>query len=91
MRRMTLAAAAASLALSACAGMTPEERMVVGGLAGATTGLVLADALDANRNWTIIAALAGAAAGTLVARNGTTGDCAYALGDGTYRVAPCPA
>lgn len=91
MRRLTMAAAAASLALAGCAGMTPEERMVVGGLAGATTGLFLADALHANRNWTIIAALAGAAAGTLVARNAATGDCAYAVGDGTYRVGPCPA
>ncbi|MCC6306555.1 MAG: glucose-6-phosphate isomerase [Rhodobacteraceae bacterium] len=88
--RMMALAAAASLALAACAGMTPEERMVVGGLAGATAGLIAADALNANRNWTIFAALAGAAAGTLVARNSVTGQCAYAVGDGTYRTGPCP-
>ena len=28
--------------------------------------------------------------GALVARNQRTGDCAYARGDGTYRVARCP-
>jgi hypothetical protein len=88
---MMALAAAATLALAACAGMTPQERMVVGGLAGATTGLIVADALNANRNWTIIAALAGATAGTLVARNSATGECAYSNGDGTYRVGPCPA
>jgi hypothetical protein len=37
----------------------------------------------------VIAALGGAAAGTVVARNTATGQCAYARGDGTYYRAPC--
>lgn len=89
-KTMILLAGATAVLLAGCEGMTQQERMVVGGLAGATAGLITADALDANRNWTIIAGLAGATAGSLVARNQNTGDCAYARGDGTYRIAPCP-
>lgn len=88
--RKTAFALAAVAALAACEGMTPQERMVVGGLAGATAGLILADTLRADRNWTIIAALAGATAGTLVARNTATGQCAYARGDGTFYTGACP-
>jgi hypothetical protein len=90
MRRSILTLAiVGTFGLAACAGMTQQERMVVGGLAGAATGLIAADILNADRNWTIIAALAGAAAGTLVARNSATGQCAYAYGDGRYYTAPC--
>ncbi len=80
----------ACLAMAGCDTMTREEQMVVGGLAGAAAGLVTANAFDANTNWKIIAVLAGAAAGTLVARNNASGECAYATGDGTYRILPCP-
>lgn len=80
----------ACLAMAGCESMTREEQMVVGGLAGATVGLVTANAFDANTNWKIIAVLAGAAAGTLVARNTATDQCAYATGNGTYRILPCP-
>ena len=31
----------------------------------------------------------GAAAGTLIARNTRTNQCAYSNGDGTYRTVPC--
>lgn len=88
-RSLPVLAAVAALGLAACDGMTPQERMVVGGLAGAATGLIAADVLNADRNWTIIAALGGAAAGALVARNSVTGQCAYATGDGRYYTAPC--
>jgi hypothetical protein len=46
--------------------------------------------LDANKDWRLISALAGAAAGVIVAQNEDTQQCAYARGDGTYIVAPCP-
>lgn len=76
------------IALAGCQ-MTQTDRQIVGGLAGAGVGLIAADALDANPNWTILAALGGAAAGSMVARNTRTNECAYAVGDGTYRVGPC--
>jgi outer membrane lipoprotein SlyB len=80
----------ASLGLQACENLTPEQRTVVGVTAGAAAGLITADALGANKNWRLISALGGAAAGTLVAQNTSTGNCAYARGDGTYYSAPCP-
>lgn len=81
---------AAALALAGCQGMTTEEQMIVGGLTGAVLGVVTAEALDANPQWTILAVLAGAAAGTLVARNNAEDNCAYAKGDGTYEIRRCP-
>ena len=81
---------AALLLLPACEGMSPESRTVAGVAGGAAAGLILADALKADRDWRIIAALGGAAAGTIVAQNTNNRDCAYARGDGTYYVAPCP-
>ncbi|WP_343079513.1 glucose-6-phosphate isomerase [Ostreiculturibacter nitratireducens] len=83
---LTLACASA-LALSSC---TATEEEVAGGLIGATVGIITAKALNADRDWTIIAALSGAAIGTLVARNERTKECAYSRGDGTYRIGPCP-
>lgn len=91
MRKMVLTTACLSvLVLAGCEGMTSNQRMAVGGLAGATAGLITAEALDANDNWRIIAALGGAAAGSVVARNTQSNECAYARGDGTYYKAPCP-
>lgn len=75
---------------AACDTLTPEQRTVVGVTAGAAVGLITADALEADNDWRLIAALAGAAAGTLVAQNSATDRCAYAQGDGTYYTAPCP-
>ncbi|BDW86517.1 glycine zipper 2TM domain-containing protein [Roseicyclus marinus] len=81
---------AALAVLSACDDLTSEQRTIVGLAGGAAAGLITAEALDADNNWRLIAALAGAAAGTLVAQNSATDSCAYARGDGTYFVAPCP-
>ncbi len=83
-------AVAAILALGACEGMTRQERMVTGGLTGAALGGLTAKALENDSDWVIIGALAGAAIGTMVAQNNATNDCAYARGDGTYYVRPCP-
>ena len=77
------------LLLPACEGMTPEARTVAGVAGGAAAGLIAADALKADKDWKLIGALAGAAAGTVVAQNLNNRDCAYARGDGTYYVAPC--
>jgi uncharacterized protein YcfJ len=90
--RKTLLAATAALSLTAgCDTLTRDERTVAGGVLGAGAGLLTASVLGADTNWSILAALGGAAAGALVARNQETGECAYATGTGTYRVAPCPA
>lgn len=90
MRRTILTLTAASLlALPACDNLTEDESALIGGVAGATVGVLTADALGANDNWKIIAGIGGAVAGTLVARNARTGECAYARGDGTYYTAPC--
>jgi osmotically inducible lipoprotein OsmB len=83
-------AAMLALTLMGCDGLTRQEREIAGGLAGAALGVVGAEMLDADRGWTVLAALAGAAVGTMVARNRSTGECAYARADGTFRIAPCP-
>lgn len=91
MKRLLAGIAGASiLALSACDTLTPEQRTVAGVAGGAAAGLIAADALKADDDWTLIAALAGAAAGTVVAQNAATKKCAYARGDGTYYTAACP-
>lgn len=78
------------LMVSACDNLTPQQRTVVGATGGAAAGLITADLLDASNEWRLIAALAGAAVGTVVAQNEATKECAYARGDGTYFVASCP-
>ncbi|MWB77196.1 glucose-6-phosphate isomerase [Pseudooceanicola sp. 216_PA32_1] len=81
---------AVTSALSACAGgMSPEARTVAGVAGGAAAGLIAAEALNADNNWRIIAALGGAAAGTMVAQNTQSQSCAYANGNGGYYTAPC--
>lgn len=82
--------AAGMTALAGCENMSPEARTVAGVAGGAAAGLITAEALGADDDWRLIAALAGAAAGTIVAQNTQTGNCAYARGDGTYYTAPCP-
>ncbi len=79
----------AAVAVSACQPLSPQDRSNLGLLGGAGAGLLLADAFNANPQWTILATVAGAAVGTQVARNTQTGQCAISNGDGTYRVAPC--
>ncbi|MGR3759106.1 glycine zipper 2TM domain-containing protein [Roseobacteraceae bacterium NS-SX3] len=88
--RMTALAGASALLLAGCENLTPEQRTVTGVAGGAAAGLILADALKADDDWRLIAALGGAAAGTMVAQNSQTKQCAYARGDGTYYTAPCP-
>lgn len=90
MRKITLTLAAVSVVALAGCQMTEQDRQIVGAVGGAAAGALTARALGANSNWTILAALGGAAAGTLVARNTATGQCAYAVGDGTYTTGPCP-
>lgn len=79
-----------SFALISCDNLSTEQRTIVGLTAGAAAGLVTAEALHADRDWKIIAALVGAAAGTVVAQNLASGNCAYSRGDGTFYTAPCP-
>jgi len=89
-RLIPILSLAALTALPACDDLTTEQRTVVGLAGGAAAGLIAADLFDADNNWRLISALAGAAAGTLVAQNSVTDNCAYARGDGTYYVAACP-
>lgn len=90
-KSIIIAVCASTLALSGCENLTRDEQMLVGGLAGATVGVLTAQALNADRNWVLVAGLAGAAVGTLVARDQRNPDrCAYSRGDGTYYIAPCP-
>ena len=86
----TCIAAASLLALGACDNLTADQRTVAGLTGGAAAGLIAADVLEADDDWRLIAALAGAAAGTVVAQNNAGNSCAYARGDGTYYTAPCP-
>ncbi|UWQ15317.1 glucose-6-phosphate isomerase [Aliiroseovarius sp. M344] len=84
-------ACVATLALPACnRPLTDQEKTIVGGVAGIGAGLITANAIGANKNWTVLTTLAGAAAGIMVARNSYTNQCAYSNGDGTYRTRPCP-
>lgn len=80
-----------AMGLAACqSGLTANDRATYGGLTGAAAGYLAAGALDANPQWTILSTLGGAVAGTMVARNTQTQQCAYANGDGTYRTGNCP-
>lgn len=91
MRNVALTVACMSiLGLSACENLTSEQRTVAGVTGGAAVGLITAEALGANKNWRLISALGGAAAGTAIAQNQSRKICAYARGDGTYYEAPCP-
>ncbi|GGH19559.1 hypothetical protein SAMN05444007_101246 [Cribrihabitans marinus] len=87
---MIVPTAFAAVALTACTNLTPEQRTVAGVAGGAAAGLIAADALKADDDWKLIAALGGAAAGTLVAQNNQSQQCAYSRGDGTYYTAACP-
>jgi hypothetical protein len=84
-------ACAAAMTLAACEATTQDDRAALGAVAGGAAGVLAANALDANPEWTLIAGLAGAAAGTVVARSTVNSStCAYSRGDGTYYTAPCP-
>lgn len=70
--------------------LTDQKKTIIGGVAGTSAGLITANAIGANRNWTVLTTLVGAAAGIMVARNYHTNMCAYSNGDGTYRQKHCP-
>lgn len=91
---MTAALLAGAMTVAGCQ-MTSDQQMLAGGVIGAGAGLLTASALRANTNWTIATTLAGAAVGTLVARNQQTNECAYYAGqdnrgNDVYDVRPCP-
>ena len=88
MKRSLILASITSLTLAGCLDTT-DNRELTGAALGAGAGLVGAAIFDANAGWTAISALAGAAVGTLIARNTRTNQCAYSNGDGTYRTVPC--
>jgi len=87
---MSAIAMTALLGLGACNNLTSDQRTVAGVAGGAAAGLLTAEALGASNEWRLIAALGGAAAGTVVAQNQQQKVCAYARGDGSYYEAPCP-
>lgn len=90
-RLIPMSFAAASLVfVQGCENLTSDQRTLVGATGGAAAGLITADILDADGDWRVISALAGAAVGTIVAQNEARDLCAYSRGDGTYYTAPCP-
>ncbi|MBC7133840.1 MAG: glucose-6-phosphate isomerase [Roseovarius sp.] len=88
MTRNMIIGAVTGLALAGCID-TSDNREVTGAAIGAGVGLITAAAFDANAGWTVLSTLAGATAGTLIARNTRSNQCAYSNGDGTYRTVPC--
>ncbi|MCA0044727.1 glucose-6-phosphate isomerase [Celeribacter litoreus] len=89
-KTILMAMAVAAPLLGACTMSNTDASTAFGAAAGAGIGYLTADALDANDNWTTVATLAGAATGSLVAKNTNSATCAYSNGDGTYYTAPCP-
>lgn len=89
MTRFSSIALIATLGLAACG--DPDTRDQVGaGVAGGAIAAIAATALGANDAWTVAAAGAGAAAGSLYARNRQSNQCAYHTGDGeTVQVGAC--
>ena len=88
-KKILLALALAAPMLSACMSNS-DGATALGAVTGAGLGYLTADALDANDEWTVLATLGGAAAGSVVAKNTNKATCAYSNGDGTYYTAPCP-
>ena len=88
MTRSVVIGGLSALLLAGC-DMPRDDREVTGAAIGGATGLIAAAAFEASTGWTIASTLAGAAAGTLIARNTRTDECAYSNGDGTYRTVPC--
>ena len=86
--------AVAALILAGCQNLSQQDQANLGLLGGAAGGVLLAEAVDANPVWTVIAGVGGAALGTQIARNSQTGECAYyagqdARGRTIYRTGPC--
>lgn len=80
---------AAGLGLAGCQQLPADQQRAISTIAGAGAGLAAASLLDANSNWTIVAAVAGAAAGNLIAKHNETNECAYSDGRGGYYTAAC--
>lgn len=78
----------AALLVSACQ-PTAQNQATLGAVFGGVTGLALSELVDANPQWTAVAVIGGAAAGTMLAQNQTTRECAYSDGRGGYYLAPC--
>lgn len=89
-RKVTALVGVSALVLAACQDMTQQQKdEFAAGAIGAGLGTAAAVAFDASLGWTVVAAAAGAAAGALIARNTSTGECAYADGAGGYTTGPC--
>lgn len=86
--KLSAALFSALVAVSACQ-PTPQNQAATGAVLGGAAGLALSELVSANPQWTAVAVLGGAAAGSVVAQNQATQDCAYADGRGGYYVAPC--
>jgi osmotically inducible lipoprotein OsmB len=78
----------AALGLSACMSTT-EQQQVLGGVIGGAAGVAGASLLDLGDGWVTVAGVAGATAGTIIARNRAQNQCAYADGRGGYTRGPC--
>ena len=90
LKRATALVLVAALGLSACDSVPDSTKATLtGGTAGAIGGAVLMQLIGANPYWTAAGAVAGAAAGALVARNSQTNQCYYSNGDGTYSPRTC--
>ena len=72
------------LGVSACTMDQDTQRTAAGSVLGGAAGLAAASALGLPDGWVAVSTIAGAAAGTVVARNPNTNTCAYADGRGGY-------
>jgi len=86
--KITAAVLSSVLVASACQ-PTPQNQAATGAVLGGAAGFALSELVDANDNWTAVAVLGGAAAGSVVAQNQSSQECAYADGRGGYYVAAC--
>lgn len=90
MTKTSLIAALLSISLLAGCNLTQGQQTGLAAAGGGAAGLIAADVLDANDNWTIAAGLLGAATGAAIRQNSQTGQCAYPQSNGLYRVGACP-
>lgn len=86
-----LIAIVAALALTACENVDPRTVDTAGtAVAGGALAAISASLLGASEGWTVAAAVAGATAGALYARNRQTNECAFYTGNGDEVVVrPC--
>lgn len=82
-------ALSAVLFLGACETREQEDQLA-GAIFGGAAGLLTAKALGFGDGWVLVTTAAGAAAGTLIAQNAETNECAYSDGAGGYTQGPCP-